>query len=120
LDCHERPFSGLDQVLYVMWRQAGDLAAVKSLDPTQQRRHDAGLAIAREVVGAVPDLAEHHPEMARSMARQTGMTPLDLEVGGVVVGRAEPIPRTLAQRLLDRINANRPIDGRLQVEGLVS
>jgi hypothetical protein len=118
--CVERPFNGLDQVLYVLWQQAGDLAAVRSLDPRQRARRDAGAVIARQVVNDIPDLATAHPEMARRMARAERLAAFDVSVGGVVLGRAEQIPKTLAQRLLDRVNANRPEAGRLRVEGLVS
>ncbi len=118
--CIERPFNGLDQVLYLMWQQAGDLAAVRSLSPNQRARRDAAAVIAREVVRDIPDLAAHHPEMARRQAAASGLARFDLEVGGVLVGQAEMIPKTLAQRYLDKINANRPTAGRLQIEGLVS
>jgi hypothetical protein len=114
-NCVERPFHGLDQVLYVMWQQAGDLAAVKSLSPADAARHNAG-----QIVDDVPDLATMHPEWARQMGKQAALERFDVAVGGVTLGTAEQIPRTLAQRLLDRINQNRPIDGRLQIEGLVS
>lgn len=118
LNCVERPFSGLDQVLYVIWQQAGDLAAVKSVSPEQAARHNAGRAIARQVVDDIPDLATSHPEMARRRALDGRMAAFDLDVGGLVVGRAEPIPPTLAQRYLDRINALRQSGGKLAIDGL--
>jgi hypothetical protein len=116
--CVERPFSGLDQVLYVIWQQAGDLAAVRQLSPHQAELRDVGTAIARQVVDALPDLATAHPDWAQRRARQNVLAAYDLEVSGVVLGRAEQIPRTLAQRLLDKVNTLRQSDGKLVVDGL--
>lgn len=118
LNCVERPFHGLDQVLYVMWQQAGDLASVRSLSPSEAARRDAGTAIARQVVDTIPDLATTHPEMARRVAQQAGLSKFDVAVGGISLGVAEQIPVTLAQRLLDRINTNRPSRGKLSVGNL--
>lgn len=116
--CTERPFSGLDGALYAIYQQAGDLAAVRSLSPDQTARRDAAAVIAREVVSTLPDLATTHPDWARRRAQQTQLAQFDLEVGGVIVGRAEQIPKTLAQRLLDRINQSRMGVAKLAVDGL--
>jgi len=112
--CIERPFNGIDQIVYAVFQQAGDLAAVKSVNG--QARASAVL----KPVMALPDLAEHHPEMARQRAQTAGLALFDIEVAGVRLGRVEEIAKTFAQRLLTRINQNRPEAGRLQIEGLVT
>lgn len=113
--CIERPFNGLDQVVHALYQQAGDLAAVESVGPNG--RQTIKQALLREIAD-VPDLSTMHPHMARQQAAQTHLTAFSIEIGGVPLGRVEEIPRTFAQRLLDKINANRPADGKLAVEGL--
>jgi hypothetical protein len=116
--CIERPFSGLDGVLSVMWQQAGDLAAVRALGTDETGAARVGQMIAREVM-KLPDLATSHPEMARRRAREQQLSAFDIEMAGLPIGTAEQIPKSYAQKLLDRINATRPSAGRLQIEGLI-
>lgn len=115
LNCVERPFSGLDQALYAMYQQAGDLAAVRSLGPNQRTQRAGQIGA---LVPAVPDLARLHPETAARIARERKLDAFDVEIGGLKLGRVEQIPRSLAQRLLDKVNANQPSAARLRVEGL--
>lgn len=113
--CIERPFNGLDQVVHAVYQQAGDLAAVQSVGPSA--RQTVKRAILREIAD-VPDLATMHPELARQQAAQRHLTAFSIEIGGVKLGQVEEIPSTYAQRLLDKINANRPSGGKLAVDGL--
>lgn len=118
--CHERPFNGLDQATTAIYQQAGDLAAVQSLDPRQRARQETKRALlsSRDEWLTLADLATKHPEMARQISVTRHLDALDVEVGGVKLGRIDQIPRSLAQRLLDLCNANLPAAGRLRVEGL--
>lgn len=116
-NCTERPFNGLDQASTALYRLSGDLGAVRSLDPRGLARQDekngfTGLS------PSLPDLASMHPEMARQVAQGAGLTALDVMVCGLKLGRIDQIPRSLAQRLLDKCNATLPEAGRLRVEGL--
>jgi len=115
--CLERPFNGLDQIVHALYQQAGDLAAVKSAGPT--RRQSIKAAILRQVAD-VPDLGTMHPETARQKAATGQLAAFEIEIGGVRLGRVEEIPKSLAQRLLDRINGSRQGAAKLAVEGLVT
>jgi hypothetical protein len=117
LHCVERPFSGLDQCLYAIYQQAGDLAAVRDLDPSRQARQVAKRAVLTPVM-RLPDLASMHPEMARHRAGRGRLDAFDVEIGGLRLGRIEQIPRTLAQKRLDQINQRRQSGSKLHIEGL--
>lgn len=117
-NCVERPFNGLDQVVNAVYQIAGDLGAVRSLDPIQRDHQTAKRVILREAA-SLPDLATLHPETARQIAASGRLGVLDVEIGGIKLGRVEPIPRPLAQRFLDKANANAPEAGRLRVTGLI-
>lgn len=114
--CIERPFNGLDQVVHAIYQQAGDLVAVRSLG-AGNRRQTVKAAILREIAD-VPDLATMHPQLARQQASERHLTAFSVEIGGVKLGRVEEIPRTFAQRLLDRINQHRQGAAKLAVDGL--
>lgn len=112
--CIERPFNGLDGALYAIYQQAGDLAAVRSLDG-RSGAADTARVLVREVM-KMPDLATSHPETARRLG--TDLSRFDVSMGGINLGTVEEIPVTLAQRLLDRINQSRATVAKLSVEGL--
>lgn len=112
--CIERPFNGLDGALYAIYQQAGDLAAVRALGG-RQLAADAAQLLVREVM-RLPDLATAHPDLARRQS--AGLSQFDVSLGGISLGTVEEIPRTYAQRLLDRINQSRATVAKLTVEGL--
>lgn len=100
--CVELPFNGLEEALTAYWQHTGD----------QVRR--AQLSGFLGLIAGLPDLATLHPEMARRL----GAHPDEIALGGLALGLVEPIPKTLAQLYLNRINAGLPIDQRVHIEGL--
>jgi hypothetical protein len=119
-NCTERPFNGLDQAVWAIYQQAGDLASVRSLSPSQQLSHRARQVRLMPVIADLPDLSMVHPDTARQINQQRQLGAFDIEIGGLKLGRVEQIPKSLAQRLLDKCNQNQPIGARLHVEGLTA
>lgn len=99
LRCVEQPFSAITGGLYAYYRAIGDNGLERMLSPSERARFDA-IKEQMPLMG-LPDLATHHPEMARSL----GLAPNDAQLSGLALGVLEPIPPTLARKYRDRINA---------------
>ncbi|MGE3267156.1 MAG: hypothetical protein AB7P40_00315 [Chloroflexota bacterium] len=99
LRCVPQPFSAITGGLYAYYRAIGDNGLERMLSPSERARFDA-IKEQMPLMG-LPDLATHHPEMARSL----GLAPNDAQLSGLALGVLEPIPPTLARKYRDRINA---------------
>ncbi len=95
LRCIEQPFSGLDGGLYAVWKAVGAHEVLPTLSPAQRAKFDRVAAL---FSGA--DLASSHPRTARGLA----VAETDADLGAISLGLLEPISKTKAQVLVDRIN----------------
>lgn len=87
--CVERPFRGLEDGLYVMFRAARD---------------DGRRAAIERALNGLPDLATGHPFTARQLEPdQPGEAWYS-----VLLSLPEPISETKARQLAERINSRRP------------
>lgn len=99
LRCVERPFSGLTGGLYAYYRAVGDHDLVKDLPPAERARYE-GIGEALGQLGEMPDLATTDPRTARAL----GLKPGDSQIGALAMGILDPVPMSLARRLVARIN----------------
>jgi hypothetical protein len=116
LHCVEQPFSGIDGGLYAFYKVMGRPDAVRQMTPEERRKFRDVKRLFRPMAD-LPDLGAGHPGYARQVARYDHLGDRDAQIGAVALGILEPIPRTLAQRYLDRINLR---GGKLTVPGLNS
>lgn len=104
LFCVERPFRGVREALYAYWKHA--VVRDQDLSPVQRaRRRDVASALGVE--DGIPDLAQHHPQMARALGTREGST----QYGGLMLGTVDPVSSAKAYQLASRINskARRPV-----------
>jgi hypothetical protein len=116
LMCCEQPFSGIDGGLYAFYKVMGRPDAVLQMTPEDRRKFRNVKRLFRPMAD-LPDLGAGHPGYARQVARYDHLGDRDAQIGAVALGILEPIPPTLAQRYLDRINLR---GGKLTVPGLNS
>lgn len=112
LMCVERPFSGVEGAIYAYFRHVGDSGVVSQLNPVARRRYERMAGLFAPVAG-LPDLASSHPRMARRLY----VPDRDMDMGALALGLVEPIPESLARKLVDRING-RGIKPPLTVPGI--
>lgn len=116
LRCVEQPFSGAEGGLVAYYKVLGRTGAMERMTPAERARlRQVGRLV--NAMGALPEIGLSHPDMARQATLGSALTDRDALIGSVALGVLEPIPKTLAQRLLDRINGR---GGKLTVPGLVS
>lgn len=100
LMCVERPWSGVEDGLRAYFQVAGDFAALRYMPPAQRARHEKARRLFQPSAG-LADLASSHPQMARQIQGDLN----DVDVGSVAIGLLEPISKSMAQQLANRINA---------------
>jgi hypothetical protein len=115
LMCIEQPFSGITEGLWAYYQAAGTPQAFLRMTPDEQRRVESVRRFLGPSAG-LPDLSAGHPQFARGLS----VDERDIEVGAVPMGVLEEIPASLAQRFVDRINGQLPIDARLSLPGLTA
>lgn len=97
--CLPKPYQGISAGLYGYWKIAGNYGARAYLSP-EERARVAELDARFGRLGALPDLATSHPQMARSLGVAEG----DTLAGAVALGVLEPISQRRAYQLRDQIN----------------
>lgn len=105
LRCVEQPFSGITGGIYAYYRAVTDNHLADDASPEEKTRLRA-IRDRLSRIGAfrdLPDLATHHPEMAKKVT--AGLGERDEAGAGMALGILEPIPPTLARKYADRINA---------------
>lgn len=116
LMCVEQPFSGIDGGLYAFYKVMGNRDAVCQMRPDERRRFREVRRLFRPL-DKLPDMGQAHRSIASQAIRFDALGERDAVIGSVALGILEPIPQTLAQRLLTRINTR---GGKLTVPGLNS
>jgi hypothetical protein len=116
LMCVEQPFSGIGGGLVAYYRVMGTPEALARMSPKERARFREVAGVFDPIAGAIV-LRGSHPVLAATLARDEGLSEHDASLGSIALGILEPVPQTLAQKLLDRINLR---GGRLVVPGLVS
>jgi hypothetical protein len=116
LRCVEQPFSGLGGGLVAYYRVMGTPEALARMHPAERERF-AEVARIFDPISRATDLGARHPHLAATLGKAELLGEHDAALGAIALGILEPIPQTLAQRLLDRINVR---GGRLTVPGLTS
>jgi hypothetical protein len=114
LMCEPQPFDGATRGVYAFYHALGIAGAEMSMSPADRAR----FAKAARMFGPskdLPHLATSHPETARSLKTEEDAA----DIGAFPLGKLEPIPRTMAQKLLDRINAT-GLQPPLVVPGLIT
>ncbi len=114
LRCVEQPFSGIEGGLYAFYRVMGRPDVLGRVTAEERRRVAKIRRLFRPVVD-LPDMTTAHSSIANFTARQDHLGERDAQIGAVALGILEPIPRSLAQRYLSRINMR---GGNLTVPGL--
>jgi hypothetical protein len=99
LKCIPKPITGLANGLYAYYRAAKDSGVEKNLSPQERHR----LIQIEQVLQAMPDLANVHPELARKLVQDIG--PRDMQIGAVSLGVLEPISPTQARKFANDINS---------------
>lgn len=100
LMCEAQPFDGSTRGVYAYYHALGLAGGELDMSPAERERFRA----AAKLFGPAKDLPALHTSHPRT-ARELGTAEGDADVGSWPLGLLEPIPPTLAQRLLDRINA---------------
>ena len=100
LMCEPQPFDGATRGVYAFYHALGLAGAMGYLTPAERERFERASKLFGPARG-LPALHTSHPRLAREIGTAEG----DADVGSFPLGTLEPIPPTLAQRLLDRINA---------------
>lgn len=116
LMCIEQPFSGAEGGLLAYYTVLGRPGVIQRMTPDERARFRRMRRLFRPVAD-LPEIGAGHPALAREAAHANALGDRDALIGSMALGVLEPIPRSLAQRLLDRINLR---NGRLTVPGLVS
>jgi hypothetical protein len=112
LMCEPQPFDGATRGVYAWFHALGLAGAELHMTPAERQR----FANLRRMLNlGRQDFASAHPRTAR----QFGTAENDADVGAIPLGLWEPIAPTLAQRLLDRVNAKGPKPP-LVVPGLIT
>lgn len=101
LMCVERPFSGIAEGLWAYFQTVGTPEALKQMNRDERVRLNQVKALFAPPGAALPDIATLHPRFARGMR----VSERDAQTGAVPLGILEPIPASLAQRYVARINA---------------
>jgi hypothetical protein len=103
LMCEPQPFSGAYRGVHAYFHALGVAGAELDMSPADRERFRSASRLFGPA-GGLPHLATSHPRLAR----QLGTAERDVDVGSFPLGVLEPIGPTVAQRLLDRINARGP------------
>lgn len=98
LMCVYKPISGLANGLYAYYRAVKDAGISHTLKADAKERYDQ----IENLLSTIPDLSTIHPQLARKMVQDVGVS--DLQLGAVSLGILEGISPTDAQRLVDKIN----------------
>lgn len=112
LACKPQPFDGATRGVYAWFHALGLAGAQMHMTPAERKRF---ADLSRMFRLGRQDFAASHPRTARGF--QTAEDAVD--IGAIPLGVLEPIPPTLAQRLLNDINAT-GIKPPLVVPGLVT
>lgn len=116
LRCVEQPFSGVEGGLLAYVKVMGTPGVLLRMRQDERRQ----LRAIRKLVKSLddmPDLSRGHPQWAQQISAADQLGPRDGAMASIALGVLEAIPRSLAQRLLDRINGR---GGKLTVPGLSS
>jgi hypothetical protein len=100
LMCIEQPFDGATRGIYAFYHALGVAGAEMWLSPIERARFNKAARLFGPSKG-LPHLATSHPQLARSLKTEEDAA----DIGAFPLGKLEPIPRTMAQKLLDKINA---------------
>lgn len=97
LRCIAQPFSGTTHGLYGYYRAVHDNGLDKFLSPSERSRLDGIGNLLRNM----PDLGGTHPGLVRELNPGAN----NMLIGAFALGLFEAIPKSLAQRYADNINA---------------
>lgn len=105
LRCVPQPFSGITGGLVVYYRAVADnhLADSLSIEERTRLRAIRDLLSRFGAFDGLPDLATHHPEMAKRLT--AGLGERDEVGAAMALGILEPVPFSLAKKYRDRIRA---------------
>lgn len=96
--CVPKPITGLFGGLYAYYRAFSDARRETDASPAQLTRFQQ----IKQILNSMPDLSHVHPLLARKVVKDIGSG--DMLLGAVSLGILEPISRTEANRLVERIN----------------